>query len=578
MRASLAARILALALAATAPVLRAQDAGVVPGQWLVQLRPEPGLSAEGLLRAWVAREPALARWHPVAPALGVYRLEETPAAAWSGAAAGANGSAPWPSWTAALSREPAVLALQPNHRLQRREIPSDPSFNLQWGLFNDGGAGTAGADIDATEAWDITTGGVTALGDTIVIAVVDDGFDLAHEDLWFWTNRSEIPGDTLDNDGNGYIDDVVGWNAVTDTSALPVAFHGTHVCGIAAARGNNGIGVTGVTWSTPVLPVYSTLEEDDVVAAYGYVHAMRRLYDTSGGARGAFVVVVNSSFGIDFAQPEDYPIWCAMYDSLGALGILSPAATINALLDVDAIGDVPTACASDFLVAVTNTDDDDELRSAGYGRTQIDLGAPGTGVYSTIPGSNYGFNTGTSMATPHVAGTVALMMAAACERFAADYRLDPPGMARLLKHYLLAGAEPIPDLVDRTVSGGRLNVRRALDSLLIDYCGVSGLGGGWGPSAESAWRAWPNPSGGAWTIERPPAGGGAGMGGGFTGTAFGAASGETLLPLFDALGRPVATLRWPAGTTRLRWDPGALPPGAYWLRDAEGRALPLWRR
>lgn len=561
MRASLAARFLALALAATGPGLRAQDAGVVPGQWLVHLRPEPGLSAEGLLRAWVAREPALARWAPVAPALGVYRLEET-----DDAVPGA--------WTAALSREPAVLALQPNHRLQRREIPSDPSFNLQWGLFNDGGAGTAGADIDATEAWDISTGGVTALGDTIVIAVVDDGFDLDHEDLWFWINRSEIPGDTLDNDGNGYVDDVVGWNAVADTSALPVAFHGTHVCGIAAARGNNGIGVTGVTWSTPVLPVYSTLEEDDVVAAYGYVHAMRKLYDASGGARGAFVVTVNSSFGIDFAQPEDYPIWCAMYDSLGALGILCPAATINALLDVDAIGDVPTACASDFLVAVTNTDDDDELRSAGYGRTQIDLGAPGTGVYSTIPGSNYGFNTGTSMATPHVAGTVALMMAAACERFATDYRLDPPGMARLLKHYLLAGAEPIPDLVDRSVSGGRLNVRRALDSLLADYCGVSGLGGGAGPSAESAWRAWPNPSDGAWTIERPAAAGGGGAGGSSAGTA----SGEALLPLHDALGRRVATLRWPAGTTRLRWDPGALPPGPYWLRDAEGRALPLWRR
>lgn len=526
---------------------------IIPGEWLVQLVPATadGPSAEALLQGLMARHPRIHSWTVLSAGLGLYRLD--------GEACPDAKSRQ--TFLHGLGREDAVLRVQANHRLQRREIPSDPSFNLQWGMLNPGGSGTEDADIDATEAWDITTGGLNANGDSIVIAVIDDGFDLDHEDLWFWTNRSEIPGDGLDNDGNGYTDDYVGWNPVQDTSHLPLALHGTHVCGIAAARGNNGIGVSGVNWSTAVLPVYSTLEEDDVVAAYAYVHAMRKRYDQTGGAQGAYVVVTNSSFGVDFADPADYPIWCAMYDSLGALGILSPAATINANLNVDAIGDVPTACESPFMIAVTNTNDNDNLQSAGYGATTIDLGAPGTGVYSTTPGNNYGFNTGTSMATPHVAGTIALMHAAACERFANDYALDPPGMALLMKHYLLIAADPVADLHERSVSDGRLNVFKAIDSMLENYCRASGGISTGTPSGESMpWRILPNPAPGAfqvaWSESRLE---------------------ESELVLLDLAGRVLQRRRVPAGTTQLSWDPGALPSGSYLIRDARGHVGKLLR-
>jgi hypothetical protein len=521
--------------------------GIIPGQYLLQLQPsqQPAAWLASLQDAYADQAIAL---KPLAPALGLYRLDLAPESD--------------PSiWLARLQALPGVHTAQVNHHLQKRLIPSDPNFPLQWGMNNLGGLGMAGADIDAPEAWDISTGGVSALGDTIVIAVVDDGFDLNHEDLWFWTNRSEMPGDGLDNDGNGFTDDYQGWNASDQSPDLPVVLHGTHVCGIAAAKGNNGVGVTGVNWSTPILPVFAELEEDDVVAAYGYIHAMRKRYDASGGAEGAFVVVTNSSFGLDFAQPEDFPIWCAMYDSLGALGILSPAATINAFQNVDIIGDVPTTCSSPYMIAVTNTDNDDELHGAGFGAENIDLGAPGTGVYSTAPGNTYTYNTGTSMATPHVAGTIALLYAAACPRFLEDYRLDPAGMALLIRQYLLDGVTPVDDLALRSVSGGRLNIHQAMLALLDGYCRPDGLEQT--PAVSEKPRVYPNPLpvGGTLYVEGPAS----------LHAAF--ASEPLTWSLCDAQGRPLQSGSWIQGTL-LTLNLETLPPGLYFLQSA-GTATPV---
>ncbi|MBP8754784.1 MAG: S8 family serine peptidase, partial [Chitinophagales bacterium] len=214
----------------------------------------------------------------------------------------------------------------------RSTIPNDLSFPLQWNFYNDGTTGgIADADIDADEAWDITTGGLTALGDSIVIAVIDDGFDINHLDLNFWKNYNEIPSNGIDDDGNGYIDDFNGWNVLTETDVLDEYLHGTHVSGIAGAKGNNGFGVTGVNWDVKIMAVSIGLAvyESNALEAYAYVFDQRKLYDETNGEKGAFVVVTNSSFGIDYQLPEDYPIWCAMYDSLGRLGILNAAATIN---------------------------------------------------------------------------------------------------------------------------------------------------------------------------------------------------------------------------------------------------------
>src|SRR5690606_7841154 len=146
--------------------------------------------------------------------------------------------------------------------------------------------GIEGADIDATLAWDITTAGVTALGDTIVIAVIDEGFQLNHPDLIqnFFRNNSEIPNNGIDDDQNGYIDDVGGWNAFNNTGIIPQNSHGTHVSGIVSARGNNGAGVTGVNWVAKILPIAgSSGDESTVIAAYAYAAEMRILYDQTHG-------------------------------------------------------------------------------------------------------------------------------------------------------------------------------------------------------------------------------------------------------------------------------------------------------
>ena len=355
---------------------------------------------------------------------------------------------------------------EPDHQTSfRQTLPNDPQFGQQWALNNTGQTGgTPDADIDAPEAWDLYTGGLTALGDEVVIAIVDGGCDLSHQDLPLWKNIHEIPNNGIDDDNNGYIDDYDGWNAYNSTGNVPSNSHGTHVSGIAGAIGNNSIGVTGINWVSKIMPVAgSSTTESVVVEAYGYVLEMRTRYNETNGDSGAFVVVTNSSFGVDLGQPANYPIWCAMYDSMGVQGILSCAATANANWDIDVVGDVPTACPSDYLISVTNTTHNDVKNSgAAYGLTTIDLGSPGTNILSTLPGNSYGNLTGTSMATPQVAGAVALMIASANNGLIQSYKNNPASVALLFKQFLLDATDPISSLQGITVTGGRLNLYNAL--------------------------------------------------------------------------------------------------------------------
>ena len=371
-----------------------------------------------------------------------------------------------------LKNQPAIANAQQNHYISLREAtentPDDPDFVNQWGFHNDGsGSGVEGADIDALRAWDLATGGLTVLGDTIVVAVVDGGVFLAHEDLNLFKNRHEIPGNGIDDDNNGYIDDYDGWNAYSNNGSVPSSSHGTHVTGTVGAIGNNGIGVTGVNWNVKVMPVAgSSTVESTVVAAYSYVYEMRARYNETQGDSGAFVVATNSSFGVDNGNPENYPIWGAMYDSLGAIGVLNAGATANSNVNVDVQGDIPTAFTSPWLITVTNTTNKDEkFSSAGYGLESIDLGAPGTSVYSTRPSNTYGYSTGTSMATPHVAGAVGLLFSAADSAFMLAYKENPAEGALLMKEYILNGTDPIAGLQGITVTGGRLNIFNAINLL-----------------------------------------------------------------------------------------------------------------
>lgn len=364
-----------------------------------------------------------------------------------------------------VRKHPSVSLAQFNHYVTERSVtPNDTRFAEQWSLNNTGQTGgTPDADIDAPEAWNLTTSGLTAAGDTIVVAVIDGGFYLNHLDLVFWKNWYEIPSNGIDDDGNGYIDDVNGWNAYNSNGNVTASgTHGTHVSGTVGALGNNNLGVTGVNWNIKIMAIQgSSGTEAVVLRAYGYALKQRKVYDSTNGLKGAFVVSTNSSFGVDYGQPSNYPLWCAFYDSLGNKGILSACATANLNVNVDVVGDIPTACPSDWMVSVTNTTNTDAKNSgAAYGLTTIDLGAPGTSILSTTTASNYGLSTGTSMATPHVAGAIAFMYAVAPLPWITQYKLTPGPYSLQVKQKIMQGVDIKPSMVN-TVSGGRLNLNNS---------------------------------------------------------------------------------------------------------------------
>lgn len=325
----------------------------------------------------------------------------------------------------ALRGRSDVLYAEPNYIRYKESVPNDLRYPDQWELKNtgqvDGGghAGQIGADIKAEEAWNITTG-----SRGIVVAVIDEGVDVNHPDLAanIWKNVAEIPGNGVDDDGNGFVDDVNGWDFFHNDATVfdgggtypadETDSHGTHVAGIIGATGNNAIGVVGVNWQVSLMslkflgPYGGTTS--DLLKAFGYAGMMRDLWITSGGTKGANIRVLNNSYGGEgFSQAELDAI-----RSLAQSDILFVAAAGNASQNNDVIPNYPSGYVSPNVISVAATDRYDRPPSfTNGGAATVNIMAPGVSILSTTPNNTYDFFTGTSMASPLVAGAAALVCA-----------------------------------------------------------------------------------------------------------------------------------------------------------------------
>lgn len=384
---------------------------------------------------------------------------------------------------ASIQRDPMVEVAQFNHRVKLRSTtPNDTQFNNQWQYINTGqDGGTIGADTDADLAWDITTGGTTIQGDEIVVCIIDGGFNINHPDIApnVWVNTAEIPNNNIDDDGNGFVDDYRGWNTATEDDNVldgDDPDHGTAVAGIIGAKGNNNVGVAGINWDIKLMLVSGgTGLESEVLRAYSYALSARKKYNETNGAQGAFVVATNASWGVDYGQASSAPLWCELYDTLGAEGILNAGATINGDENVDVVGDLPSTCPSDFLISVTNLDRNNiKVTEAGYGATHIDIGAYGKDTWTTafyndgVEDIAYDAFGGTSAATPHVAGTIALLYSSPCANFMNLAKSNPATAALEVKRYILEGGVDNASLNGITLTGKRLNINNSLQSLIND--------------------------------------------------------------------------------------------------------------
>jgi subtilisin family serine protease len=354
---------------------------------------------------------------------------------------------------AAMAKDERVAFAEPNNtyglpevfegesgQAQGEPITNDPKLGELYGMHNTGQTGgKAGADINAPEAWQIHTGRDQADGGTL-LAVIDTGIDYNHPDLKdnIWTNPGEIAGDGIDNDNNGVIDDIHGYNAYADNGdPLDGHSHGSHCTGTIAGQGNNGIGVVGVNHNANIMGV-KIFSDSGSTSAAAIIKGIQ--YSTKMGAR-----ITSNSWGGGRANEG---IKQAFVDS-PALHIMAAG---NSGTDNDRSPHYPSSYDIENNIAVAATDHNDGIaRFSCYGATSVDIGAPGVNIMSTVNGGGYKSYSGTSMATPHVAGAALLV---------ADAN---PGISNAdLKARLLGSADKIASLEGKVVTGARLNVGAAI--------------------------------------------------------------------------------------------------------------------
>ncbi|NMH64029.1 S8 family serine peptidase [Shewanella salipaludis] len=345
---------------------------------------------------------------------------------------------------AKLNRLDGVRFAEPDVSYYPDELPTDPDFGELWGLHNTGqNGGTPDADLDAPEAWQISRG-----ARSIAVAVIDTGVDYTHPDLAanMWTNPNEIPGDGMDNDNNGYIDDIHGINAVTNSGdPMDDHSHGTHVAGTIGASANNGIGVVGVNQQASIigckfLRASGGGSVSDAIKCLDYLIGLKQA--------GTNVRVTNNSWG----GGSYSPVLELAIERARDADILFVTSAGNAGDNTDHTPHYPSSYQVENVISVAATTRYDSLAGfSNYGKNSVHLGAPGQGIYSTIPNARYGSKSGTSMASPHVAGAAALLLAANPE-------LDNNQVVEIL----LSSGDPIDALADTTLSGRRLNLANAL--------------------------------------------------------------------------------------------------------------------
>jgi large repetitive protein len=356
------------------------------------------------------------------------------------------------------SADPRVEYAEPDYFVYATDTtPNDPLFAQMWGLSQ---AGCSICDpsqltpnIDATKAWDITTG-----SDDIIAVILDTGVDLDHEDLApnAWVNPGEIAGNGKDDDGNGFVDDIHGWNYYDDTNqtfkTASEDFHGTHVAGSIGAVGNNGKGVTGVAWHVKLMSLkflggtQGKGSTSNAVRGINYAIDMRN--------RGYNVRVINASWGGSGGSQ-------ALHDAIAAAndaGILFVCAAGNEGNNVDTTPSYPSAFAGDLAgtLSVAAVDQSGNLASfSNFGHGAVSLAAPGVQIMSTYPGGGYANLSGTSMSTPYVSGIAVLLWAQ-----------NPSLTPAQVKQRIIDTSEPLTSLASLVARSGRASAYDAVTNTI----------------------------------------------------------------------------------------------------------------